>query len=73
MRFAKQKALRARAAMWSEEGLDGCAGLCFQPAGLQDPVPIELMILGELIFALRVYSSKIHCPLAFTVTKKPGN
>lgn len=42
--------------MWSEEGLDGCESLCFQTAGLQDPdinaCLIELMVLGELGFAL---------------------
>lgn len=56
MRFAQQKGLRPWAAMWSEEGLDGCEGLCFQTAGLQDPdinaCLIELMVLGELGFAL---------------------
>lgn len=77
MRLAKQKALRPRAAMWSEVGLDGCSSLCFQPAGLQDPDTsaclIELIVLREFVFALCVYSNKIHCPLAFTVTDKPGN
>lgn len=77
MRLGRQKALRPRAAMQSEEGLDACADLCFQPAGLQDTDTgaclIELMVLRELVFALCVYSNKIHCPLPFTVTDKPGN
>lgn len=52
-----------------EEGLDGSADQCFQPAGLQDPGTnaclIELMVLREAVFQLCVYSNKIHSPLAF--------
>lgn len=58
-------------------GLDGSAGLCFQPAGLQDrganTCLIELMVLREVVFVLCVYSNKMHPPLAFTVTAKSGN
>lgn len=63
--------------MQREGGLDGSAGLCFQPADLQDPGAnaclIELMVLREVVFALCVYSNKIQPPLAFTVTAKSGN
>lgn len=77
MRFACQKGLRLRAAVQREKGLDGSAGLCFQPASLQDPGSnaclIELIVLREVVFVLCIYSNKIHPPLAFTVTAKSGN
>ena len=77
MRFARQKGLRPRAAVRREEGLDGSAGVRFQAAGLWDPgtnaCRIELVVLREVVFALCIYSNKIHPPLAFTVTAKSGN